>query len=219
MLTGFGASAGVSEPPVERRTSPRQRLLLRVAKLRCQSGEYLCVIHDVSETGVRVRLFNAHPPDRHLFLELADGELYAIERRWMKGIFAGYVFSCRVEIDEFLNKGRKPDRPVRLRIAHPVRIGVAGDCGRAELVNLSQHGACIEADREIPLRAPLRIELPGAAPRLAHICWRRNYRHGLVFQQALPLEELARLALELQPYGIETMQAVPYRNQVYALTA
>ena len=216
MLTQVETYAGAAE----RRTGVRQRLLLRTAKLRCQSGEYPCVIHDVSETGARLRLFNAHPPDNHVFLELANGELYAIERRWMNGVFAGYGFSCRVETDEFINeKNRKRRRPMRLRIAHSVRIVVAGERGHAVMVNLSQQGVCIEAHREIALRKPLRIEIPGTASRLAHVCWRRNYRHGLVFQEALSLDDLARLALELQPYGMETAEAAPSCDQAYPMTA
>ena len=220
MLTQVETHAGAAEPRVERRKGERQRLLLRTAKVRCHTGEYPCVIHDVSETGARLRLFNAHPPEKHVFLELANGELHAIERRWMDGIFAGYGFSCRVETEEFLNeKSRKRRRPVRLRIAHPARIVVAGERCRAALVNLSQQGACIEADREVALRALLRIEIPGAASRLAHICWRRNHRHGLVFQEALSLEDLASVALELQPYGGDGVEAAVSHDRAYPMTA
>jgi hypothetical protein len=217
MLTPITTQATIDTPRGERRMGTRQKLLLRIAKLRCHSGEYPCVIHDVSEQGVRLRLFNGHPPDEHMFLELPNGEFYAVARRWIDGPFAGYRFSCRVDMAEFVSvNGPKRRRPVRLRIAHPTRIVVAGEGGRAMLVNLSQHGACIEADREIALRALLRIEIPGATSRLAHVCWRRNYRHGLVFQEALSLEGLARIAIEIQPYRAETTAVT---GPVYAMTA
>ena len=68
-------------PPQDRRGGgARQRLMLRTAKLRCRSGEYACVVHDVSESGVKLRLFHDHPPEAHMFVELANGALFAVER-------------------------------------------------------------------------------------------------------------------------------------------
>jgi hypothetical protein len=176
-------------------------MMLRTAKLRCRSGEYPCVMHDVSETGAKLRLFHAHPPEAHKFLELANGELYAVERRWMDGGFAGYSFSSQVEVEDFIHE-KSPwlRRPMRLRISHPVSIAEAGEPAEAALANLSQQGACIEADRQLPLRAPVHVAIPGGKPRLAHVCWRRNFRHGVVFQKALTLDHLAEIALQLQPY-------------------
>lgn len=202
MLASIEGTVGPVASPGERRSSARQRMMLRTAKLRCRSGEYPCVIHDVSETGAKLRVFHAHPPEEHKFLELANGDLYALERRWTDGSFAGYAFSCRIEIGAFFEeKSQWRRRPVRLRIPRSVLIATAGAAESATLVNLSQQGACIDAARQVPLRAPVRVEIPGSDPRLAHVCWRRKYRHGLVFQEALTLDELAHLALELQPYG------------------
>src|SRR5690606_20786923 len=56
---------------MDMREAPRFALLIRSAKLICDSGEYLCIIRDVSETGVRLRLFHPLPPDQLLTLELA----------------------------------------------------------------------------------------------------------------------------------------------------
>jgi hypothetical protein len=179
-------------------------MMLRTAKLRCRSGEYPCVMHDVSESGAKLRLFHAHPPEAHKFLELANGDLYAVERRWVDGGFAGYSFSSRVEVEDFVQeKSPWPRRPMRLRISHPVSIAEAGEPADASLADLSQQGACIEAARQLPLRAPVHVAIPGSKPRLAHVCWRRNYRHGLVFQRALTLDHLAEIALQLQPYDAE----------------
>jgi hypothetical protein len=220
MLASVETNAGANAPRGERRTGARQRMMLRTAKLRCGNGEYPCVIHDVSETGAKLRLFHAHPPDSHKFLELANGDLYALERRWTDGAFAGYRFSCRVEIDEFIHeKSHWRRRPVRLRITHPVLIAAAGEPGPAALVNLSQQGACIEATSQLPLRAPVRVAIPGSEPRLAHVCWRRNRRHGLVFQKALTLDHLAHLALQLQPYGAETAEAASSVDPASAISA
>ena len=209
MLAPVQASSEGEASQAERRGGTRQRLTMRMTKLRCLSGEYPCILHDVSTTGARVRLFHAHPPERHMFLEPADGELYAIERRWIAGDFAGCRFSSPIDVDEFLNEpGSRPRRPLRLRIAHPATLMAAGERAPAFLANLSSQGACIEAGRQLPVGAPLRLEIPGLAPRVAAVCWRREYRHGLAFQERLTLQQLARLALDLQPFDPAAAQAL-----------
>lgn len=192
----------------DRREDARKRLMLRVAKLRCLGGEYPCVVHDVSETGVKLRLFHAHPADSHMYLELASGALYAIERRWMDGAFAGYRFSSRIEVEAFVAESNpEGGRPIRLRISHPVHVAFAGELNPAMLVDLSCEGACFETWREVPRLAPTHLELRENAPRLAYVQWRKDARHGVVFQEALTLESLARLALELQP--IDAAEVAP----------
>ncbi len=219
MLSAVETTARANPPWTERRAGKRHRIVLRTAKLRCSSGgEYPCVIHDVSETGTKLRLFHGHPPDSHMFLELANGEMFGVARRWADGIYAGFRFSCRIEVDDFLReKSQWRRRPVRLRTAHPVAIARSGEAIGAVLTNLSQQGACVETEDRIPLRSAIRLTIPGREPRLAHICWRRRMRHGLVFQEALSLEELAQLALQLHPYdgaALETAAPAPRANVV-----
>ena len=186
----------------ERREGTRQRLLMRVAKLRCASGEYPCILQDVSEMGARLRMFHAHPPDTHMFLELGDETLYAIERRWIDGDQAGYLFSSPVDTNDFVKEQKAPKRrPVRLRIQHPAQIVSSGERGHVVLVNLSAQGACIEAGRKLSVGTPLRIEIGGRASRFAHVCWRKDYRHGIAFQEAMPFQQFAELALALQPFS------------------
>lgn len=199
------------EQPVERREGARQRLLMRVAKLRCVSGEYPCVMQDVSEAGARLRLFGAHPPDTHMYLELANGELYALERRWIDGDHAGFRFSSAIDVEDLiLEPTRGQRRPVRLRVTAAVDYIVGGARCPATLVDLSRQGACIDPGVQLPVGSSLRIELPGHAPRFGHVCWRRHYRHGVAFQEAFTLEALAHLAVALQPFaGLAAAPAEP----------
>lgn len=207
-------------PGADRREDPRKRLMLRVAKLRCLGGEYPCLVHDVSETGVKLRLFHAHPADSHMYLELASGAFYAIERRWMDGTFAGYRFSSRIDVETFFAESN-PDggRPIRLRISHPVQVAFAGELNPAMLVDLSCEGASFETWREVPRLAPMHLEFRENAPRLAYVQWRKDTRHGVVFQQALTLESLARLALELQPIDAEDVAPASVAAPAQALSA
>jgi len=204
----------------ERRGGERQRLVMRIAKVCCASGEYACIMQDISRSGVRLRFFHGHPPDSHMFLDIGNDSVIAVERRWIDGDQAGFRFSSPVDIDDFLQEqyplGR---RPLRLSIQHPVTLQLDGERSHAVLVNLSAQGACIEAGRKIPVGYAMRVEVGGMAGRFAHVCWRKQYRHGLVFQEALSLRDFACLALELQPFGsaaaVDTRD-IPQGNELCA---
>lgn len=202
----MGAMVKRQEQPDERRDGTRQRLLMRVAKLRCGSGEYPCVMHDVSETGTRLRMFGGYPADTHMYLELANGELFALERRWIDGEFAGFRFSAPIDVEELISeRSDGVRRPVRLRISAPVDMIADGVRRSASLVDLSRQGACIEAGLQLAVGSAIKLDLPGHAERFGYVCWRKHYRHGVAFQESFELVELAALASVLQPF--ETLVA------------
>ena len=179
----------------------RQRLLMRVAKLICKSGEYPCVMLDVSETGTKLRLFHVHPPETFMMIELSNGAIYPVERRWIKEGIAGLRFTNQVDVTDFINEASvAPRRPIRLRTHHAVEFVAGGERGHAMMINLSARGACIEAGRQLPVGSMAKVEIAGRAERFAHVCWRKDYRHGLAFQEDVVLADLARLAMDLQPF-------------------
>ncbi len=185
----------------EQRGAQRYTLMLRAAKLLCESGEYVGVVRDVSATGAKIRLFHEAPPDTHLFLELANGGRYAMERMWLADDHAGFRFSSAIDVSEFMEEcSLYARRPLRLRLNGAARVKSRGAEGPATLVNLSQHGACIEMDRTLAVCEPLRLEVAELPVRIGHVRWRRARAYGLVFQQAYRLDELARHALALQPF-------------------
>jgi hypothetical protein len=184
------------------RGAARSSLMFRTAKILCESGEYVCVVRDVSATGARLRLFHAAPPDEHLFLELANGDRYAMERVWVRDDHAGFRFSCVIDLDRFIAEpNRYPRRPIRLNLQRPVDIVVDGVAVPAMLLDLSQQGARVEAGRKLALEQKLWLAVEGLPERFGCVRWRGGYSHGLVLQQGLALDELARCALALQPFG------------------
>jgi hypothetical protein len=184
------------------RAAPRFSVMMRAAKLLCESGEYLCIVRDVSETGTKLRLFHEPPPDTHLFLELGNGDRYAMERMWHADGHAGFRFSSSIDVEEFIEeRSSHPRRPVRLRVRLPALITSNAQQTSAMVVDVSQHGACVETRRPVAVGKPLSFELEGMPVRYGHVCWRRDNRHGLVFQDTLGLDERARYALDLQPFA------------------
>jgi hypothetical protein len=192
------------------RAAPRSSLMFRTAKLLCESGEYVCVVRDISVSGCKLRLFHMPPPDQHLFLELANGDRYAMERVWTRDDHAGFRFSCEIDVDHFIAEPSPyPRRPIRLNLKLAADVIVDGVVSPAVLLDLSQQGAQIEAGRKFAIEQKLWLAVEGQPQRFGCVRWRSGYTHGLVLQQSFKLDELAHYALALQPFGADPTVPAP----------
>ena len=186
----------------EMRSSPRFTILIRSAKLICDSGEYLCIVRDVSESGVRLRLFHPMPPERRVCLELTTGDTFMVEKVWEHDDQAGFRFLDPIELHHFIAEtGPYPKRPVRLRLEFPAIITADGGPSVAMVRNISRQGARIETPRLLALGQTVKVDAEGLPELYATVCWRSTPSYGLVLQQVFTFEELAMLADRLQTAG------------------
>jgi hypothetical protein len=185
--------------PCDERAAPRFTLLIRSAKLITPLGEFICVIRDVSETGISLRGFHALPVEGPLMLELGTGERHAIEWVWERGSEGGYRFIDPVEVHDLVAEaGRFPKRQLRLNIPLPIELAFSGRRARAEIVNLSQQGARVTSAELLAIDQPLRL-LTATLPEIrARVRWRRDSEFGLVFDDTFSLAQLARFAAAVQ---------------------
>lgn len=182
------------------RASPRFTLLLRTAKLLYPGGEYMCIVRDVSATGVRLRLFHPLPYSTGLSLELANGSIHALEKVWERDDHAGFRFADSVDVQSFLEEpSRWPKRGLRLRLDLPITLFADGIATPAVLRNLSQQGAGIRVDRFLALAQKVRIDARGLPLLTGTVCWRANPEYGLALEQRFAFDELAKLAYAVQP--------------------
>lgn len=190
-------------PGAEQRAAPRFTLLIRAAKLVSAQGEFVCVIRDVSETGVSVRLFHALPSCPSFALHMPAGAVYEIKPVWRRDNEAGFSFFEPVEVERLINEsGEYPKRGLRLGLCFPVTVTTLGSLFIAEVENLSQQGARLTCERLLAIDQTLRISLAEieGAPRevRAKVRWRRDLHYGVVFDDTFTLGDFARLAAQLQ---------------------
>lgn len=184
----------------ELRAAPRISLMLRAAKLTAATGEYLCILRDVSATGLKAKLFHPLPEQGPFAIELGTGESYRLELVWERDGHAGFRF-CDGPIDLTAlvdEAGHFPKRQLRLALNRPVVITANAINLPATLSNLSQHGALIELDFPLALRQLVQVgggELP---VRHGRVLWRQGKLHGLVFSDGFRLDELAILVARIQ---------------------
>lgn len=191
------------------RAAPRFTLLIRAAKLVSAQGEFVCVIRDVSETGVSVRLFHDLPVCQDFALHMPAGAVYEITRKWQRDNEAGFAFLEPVAVEKLVNESTEyPKRGLRLGLCFPVMISTLSGQFEAVVENVSQQGARMTCDRLLAIDQTVRVAAPGLAGETrevrAKIRWRRDKQYGVVFDDTFTLGEFARLAAQLQAPALLT---------------
>lgn len=189
-------------PVSDRRGAARFALLIRPAKLVCGRFEYPCVMRDVSEDGLSVRLFHALPGEDAYEIEMLGGERIAIERVWSEGLAVGFRFARPVDLDQILaNAGPYPNRPVRLSLEIPAVVEHGASKSVVTLNNLSQQGARL-VSRDFLALGQLVALHSDCLPRIyAKVRWRKHEQYGLVFEETFKLGELSALAVRIHASG------------------
>lgn len=185
--------------PAEQRRSPRYTSLIRAAKLVSGQGEFICVVRDVSATGISLRTFHGLPEAGQIALELQNGESYEISEVRRQGFEASYQFAAPIEVEQLIQESWNfPKRQLRLNITIPLNISTLAGTAEAVTVNLSQQGARIECDAAFAIDQTLRVTGDAFSETRAKVRWRRDAEYGLVFDNTLSLREFALLAAGVQ---------------------
>lgn len=176
-------------------------LKLRRAKLVCQSGEYLCLVRDVSEIGIGLGFCHAVPPEPRTLLQLANDLTYPVERVWTGQRQAGYRFASDITLNEFLRE-QSPlaNRPLRLQFSGRVRIQDRQRIHDSRLLDLSCEGAKLASPVKPEVGRLITFEIAGMDPQLAQVRWTEDGKFGVRFHHPLSTEELALAALHHQPF-------------------
>lgn len=186
-------------PAAEQRAAPRFTALIRSAKLVCGQGEFVCVVRDVSMTGVRLRCFHTVPRDASMALELQNGELIDIMPVRQEGCEASFRFVRDMAIDRLIGESELyPRRLLRLNLAIPLTLRTLTGRVPAVTQNLSQQGCRVECAVPLALAQPVIVESASLPGIRAKVRWRHDGACGLVFDDTFSLKDFAIHAARLQ---------------------
>lgn len=193
-------TGGSREPGngAERREAPRFASLIRAAKLVSPGGEFVCVIRDVSMSGIGLRTFHRLPPG-DLMLTLQNGDCYPLALVRANGAEASFTFAGEVDLDRLIVETSKfPKRQLRINLSIPTVLATATQRFNAVIHNLSQQGALIECDAMFAIEQPIRLEARQMPHLRAKVRWRTEEAYGLAFDTTFSLREFAELVASLQ---------------------
>lgn len=183
----------------DQRGAPRFTSLIRAAKLVCGQGEFVCVIRDVSATGVSIRTFHRLPTDEALALELQNGETYELELVRADGFDASYRFDRPVEVERLIRENWDfPKRALRLNLMLPLTISSLSGKARGVTLNISQQGARIECDHIFAIGQRVTISTDFLPDIRCTVRWRKDANYGLVLEDTFSLRDFALAAAKVQ---------------------
>lgn len=190
-----GSDGEKAVPQLAERAEPRVTLLLRTAKLIADDLEYLCLVRNVSQTGLKIELFHPLPQAQSYVLEMGNGDSYRVEPAWKNEKYVGFSFQSPIDLERFIDNPSEyfPPRPIRLNA--PLKGLIICEAKEADLAieNLSQQGACVTCEEYLAIGAPVTIEIERLASVPAKIRWRKGQRYGLIFEQVFRFDALAQL--------------------------
>ena len=192
--SGAGHSVAVVAD-ADSRAARRYTPMIRTAKITGSAGEFLCVVSDISATGVSVRLFHPLPRDNSLRLEMPNGEQLPIEAVWEQEGRAGFRFATPVNLSRVLEgHGKWPKRPIRLNLDMPATL--VGLTGRFDTTirNISLQGAQVECDARLAIDQRLRLASKVLSEIVTKVRWRNGSFYGLIFDNTFQFADLARIA-------------------------
>jgi hypothetical protein len=183
----------------DQRGAPRFIALIRAAKLICDGHEFVCVVRDVSTTGVRLRCFHPIPRGAAIALELQNGDILPLGRVREEEYEASFRFLGEVSIERLLQETASyPRRPLRLNMRIPLTLRTMAGPLAAVTQNISQQGCRVECAIPLALSQSVVVQstlLPGIR---AKVRWRRGNACGLVFDDTLSLKDFAVHAARVQ---------------------
>ena len=205
LSTGLAMDDNASQGGNDQRGAPRYTSLIRAAKLVCGQGEFVCVIRDVSATGVSVRTFHQLPTDAAIALELQNGEAYELELVRSEGYEASYKFDAPVEVERLIRENWKyPKRGLRLNLMLPLTVSSLSGKAEAVTINISQQGARIECEQIYAIDQRVTISCEHLPDIRSTVRWRKDSNYGLVFEDTFTLREFAIAAAKVQcPFLVE----------------
>jgi len=179
----------------ERRSSARHLNVLQTALLEVADHQQLCLVLNISQRGMKVRIFGALRGD-HATVRLRGGEALVAKVVWKDAELVGLEFAqdCFDSLSLLTTGGqegltRTPRLDLDLRIV--VRCGAQIRAGRIR--NISPAGARIELPRLQVSHPDLHLRLPGLGLIDAQVRWTKGSDVGVSFNRSLLFKELAQV--------------------------
>ena len=193
------ANSGAEPKGAELRAAPRVGLLIRPAKLVSPDHQFVCVIRDLSETGLSVCVFHALPECSEYTIEFQNGDHIRAEVMWCDGDRMGLRFLERADLERLIQSpSRFGKRPIRVELDCPAILAMPGRDFAVRICDISGQGAKIACDEHLMLASNVVLRATHLPSTRAKIRWRRNGAYGLVFEDTLQMSELARIVAAMQ---------------------
>lgn len=180
----------------ERRKETRHKLILRVGVLEQNGRSSLCLVKNISSSGVQLKCYSNPTVNAGASIRVADERPLRGWVRWLEKGIAGMSFDQELDaaallrVQQKLEPRRRRSTP-RVDIEAVACLRTGGRIYHASVRDISSMGARIQT--KSPLRAGDRaIVTLGDLPALeSYVRWSDGNEAGLAFETPIPMQIIA----------------------------
>jgi hypothetical protein len=185
----------------ERRKEARYTLILRVAILEQAGKSSFCLVKNISNTGVQLKIYSQPDIDVKTVLRIADEHALEGCIAWIKGDTAGVSFEEELDaptllrVQQKLRSNRRRAIP-RLSIEAFALLRTGGRTFQATVRDLSSLGARVRTASAIAASDRVFVQLRDLPSIAAYVRWTDGDEAGLVFETPIPMQIIAQWVSE-----------------------
>ena len=195
LKTGF--LPGTPPPDDDRRHHARHVTVLRVAKINTPQSEELCLVRNISASGMMVHVYSNLSVGDTVSTELNSGKPISGKIAWHREGMIGIEFDETVNPDrvlagqDFAPTTAHP-RPPRVGLDLRGRIRVGSRYQAVTLCNISQGGANIRPSEPDSVLDKVVLLVNGLPPIAGSVRWQDQEHAGIEFDIPVSFDVLAR---------------------------
>jgi hypothetical protein len=180
----------------ERRKERRFRLILRVGVLEQQDKLSLCLVKNISSTGIQVRFYTRPIVGAEASIRMADEESVRGYIVWAKGDIAGMSFGEELDttrllrVQQKLCQNRRRNMP-RVSVEATATLRAGGQLSRALVCDISNLGARIRTSSSLNAGDRAVVEFADLPSIPAYVRWSDGEESGLSFETPIPMQIIA----------------------------
>jgi hypothetical protein len=191
MNTAFAYEPEPEDDSHERRTGARHISVLRVARGVWEGRDQLCVVRNISQSGLMFECLHAPAIGQQLAIELRSDKLMNGVVRWAKGNTVGVELDCLIEVERMLREERGSLLRVRPRAPRFVRKGMLrlvaeGETVPGEIVDISTTGVSCRLEQPVQRAQPVVVAIDEIGATNALVRWTKGDMAGISFEKPLP---------------------------------
>ena len=195
LKTGF--LSGTPANADDRRQHMRHVTVLRVAKINTEQSEELCLVRNISASGMMVHVYSDLSVGDSVSTELNSGKPISGKVAWHREGMIGIEFDQKVNPDRVLSghdfaPATAHPRPPRVGLDLRGRIRVGSRYQAVTLCNISQGGANIRPSEPDAVLEKVILMDNGLPPIAGSVRWQDQEYAGIEFDIPVSFEVLAR---------------------------
>lgn len=181
----------------ERRKEARHKLILRVGVLEQGGKSALCLVKNISPSGVQIKCYAPPVVEAEASVRVADEAPIRGRLLWVEGDIAGMSFDEELEpadllrVQQKLHPNRRRTTP-RVNVEAAAYLRTGGHIYRAAVCDISSMGVRIRTTAPLKPGDRAIITLSDLPSLESYVRWTAGDEAGLVFETPIPMQIIAQ---------------------------